>query len=531
MKKQKQLWLERKVVFGTFVGLLLLLIAVLVLTQPSAPEAVGMTESEANPVVQSPVVEKMPETSLTALDEILNTEFEALESSNDDALLIELSQIPETAYESRGRDYKASPETCALMGAMQCPTGQQPFSDTSGCGCVKVEKPTIEIPDQAREKYYVGDKEQCQRIRYRCEEGWDYFADEMGCGCEKIVDPAVEESVEEQVAYPLVESTWGNNLNPENQVPRNQWQAFYFSTEDPSTVVESETVDRLSVNFGRSKSGIDAETFAAYWVGDWEFEAETVWELSLAQGWSSTRLIIDNQLVYEGDSSHKTTYVFTPGVHRVEVEYINGWHTVGFSFVMGEPVNRVPKEQVLDWLYNEGLSAYPLAVASTYESNRSDTRIPLEFAPENEPVVLVLNSYEGVEWGLDEAPEWLKGVVVGSYEKNTRVSGLPEGIPLLYLADFLNVPYRLQPDCNDFAGHAHCEHTGIVAADKELEPLFGKTLSYFTGAYNTPGLKVPNKAVTPQLRQNIESSYLRWKAEKEEEAARPTSADFDALFD
>lgn len=380
------------------------------------------------------------------------------------------------------------------------------------------------------EKYYVAEGERCSVIRYTCDKGWDFFSDDIGCGCEKLVEPVITETPKLKAEnYPLIESEWGENLNPEAVVPTNIWQAFYFSTTEPKEVVKTETVDRLSVNFNWSDMEIEPEEFAAYWVGDWEFAEETLWAINVAQGWSKARIIIDDRLVYDGNTSAEVLYTFTPGTHRIEVEYLNAWHTVEFSVNFGEPVERLSKDRILTWIKRNRLQALPLGVVSVYESNSFDTRIPITFADENEPILLLLSSYSGVEWNLNSMPEWVRGVVVASYESGTRAVGVPESVPLVYLKDYLDLPYRLQPECGSFGGYAHCEHTGLVGIDAVIEPIFETTPKYFSGAYNTPGLTMPDLSISDDLRKNITTSYEAWKDQQRSEKEK--KADFEGLFD
>ncbi|NCP67669.1 hypothetical protein GW756_05365 [bacterium] len=389
---------------------------------------------------------------------------------------------------------------------------------------------TPEKRTDTKEKYYVAEGTQCQVIRYACESGWDYFSDEVGCGCEKVVEPELKEVKNtETLDYPIVKSDWGQNLNPAGEAPLNQWQAFYFSATNPNEVVKTEVVDRLSVNFNWSDMDIESEEFAAYWVGDWEFEEETVWAINVSQGWSKARIFIDDRLVYAGDSSAELLHVFTAGTHRIEVEYLNAWHTVDFSANFGEPVERISKERLPEWIKLNRLDSLSLGLVSVYESNSFDTRIPISFADKNEPVLLLLSSYSGVEWNLDLMPEWVRGVVVASYENSTRAVGVPASVPLIYLNDYLDLPYRLQPECSSFGGYSHCEHTGLVGIDAVIEPLFATTPKYFSGAYNTPGLMMPDLSISDDLRNNIRTSYEKWKDQQRNEAKKKT--DFEGLFD
>ncbi|MBN2086715.1 hypothetical protein JW758_00030 [Candidatus Peregrinibacteria bacterium] len=48
-------------------------------------------------------------------------------------------------------------------------------------------------------EYFSQDKEVCERIDFVCDEGTEMFSDTTGCGCEKIEGEDVEEVAEEEV--------------------------------------------------------------------------------------------------------------------------------------------------------------------------------------------------------------------------------------------------------------------------------------------------------------------------------------------
>ena len=76
---------------------------------------------------------------------------------------------------------------------------------------------------------------------------------------------------------------------------------------------------------------IDSKDFGGYWVGNFTYEKEEQMQISISQSWAKTRIIIDDMIIYEGGTNEQIPYTFRKGKHKIEVEYVNNWHTVSFK--------------------------------------------------------------------------------------------------------------------------------------------------------------------------------------------------------
>jgi len=95
-------------------------------------------------------------------------------------------------------------------------------------------------------------------------------------------------------SYPKAENTWSNILNPTGEVSKVGFSAFYIDTKNPKNIIDREVVDDISISYSHSNfRGINSGDFGGYWVGEIECSNKKVKQISIYQGHSKTRLIID----------------------------------------------------------------------------------------------------------------------------------------------------------------------------------------------------------------------------------------------
>jgi hypothetical protein len=84
------------------------------------------------------------------------------------------------------------PARCGGIAGLPCAEGTTCVDDPSdacdpaqgGADCMGVCQPAAPRPDDCRApELYLGDKEQCMRMRFTCDEGKHPFFDACGCGC------------------------------------------------------------------------------------------------------------------------------------------------------------------------------------------------------------------------------------------------------------------------------------------------------------------------------------------------------------
>ena len=136
----------------------------------------------------------------------------------------------------------------------------------------------------------------------------------------------------EEPATAEVITTWGDTLNPSNQVPSGRFKAFYFNSQQPRDVIASALVDDVGISYAWSEfHNIRSEDFGAYWVGRFHVAQPATRIANISQSWSKTRIIIDKKVVYEGGSDARVPYTLSQGDHLIEVEFLNNWHTTGLA--------------------------------------------------------------------------------------------------------------------------------------------------------------------------------------------------------
>lgn len=326
-------------------------------------------------------------------------------------------------------------------------------------------------------------------------------------------------------------STWGSRLNPSGAVPMGRFQAFYINTKQPRQVIAADTVDDIAINYIRDDfHGIESGDFGAYWVGNLVFEVPTVKRISVSQSWSKARILIDGRVLYEGGSDQSMLYRFESGVHKLEVEYVNNWHTTEFNVDIGDELTNLDLSQVRARL-NEALPAdVTLYYAGVYESSAQDLSIVLNLQRAEGPVALVLSSYSPVRWylsnpfGVD-----VRAVVYGAYKPGSRLDGdVPESILRLPARSQIG-SYSVVESCNCTAGHFHCSGGSLKPTLNALEGLTGAQVRGFSSAYSASALSVPSIRVdegfVAQLATDEENIALQRAACKAE-----NDPDFESLL-
>lgn len=82
-------------------------------------------------------------------------------------------------------DSAGKPENCAVI-LFTCETGQTPFSNDCGCGCIDGPEPSCPDPNDPKVHYVnqsANNPAACLNILFSCEPGQEFFSNECGCGC------------------------------------------------------------------------------------------------------------------------------------------------------------------------------------------------------------------------------------------------------------------------------------------------------------------------------------------------------------
>lgn len=330
------------------------------------------------------------------------------------------------------------------------------------------------------------------------------------------------------------ESTWGKYLNPKNKIPTNKFKAFYINTNKPKELIASEIVDKVSINYAWDKfHAIKSEDFGGYWVGNFTYEKESPIEISVSQSWSKTRVIIDGIVIYEGGSNTKVPYTFKKGKHKIEVEYVNNWHTTGFMVTM-QPKTKTYNQQELKAALSKHTSKNSeVMFAGVYESSEKDQSIELILAKHKKPIVLVLSSYDAVNWKIKNTKNVkIEAIIYSAYKPGVEVKGdFSKSLPILAYTGRVG-SYDIKKRCSCINGGAnfHCEGSSAEETISRVESLTGKKMVGFSGKYSTDALLVPNVLITDKKKKEFKNDNLKIEQQRTE-CGKKSNPEFEKMFE
>jgi len=328
-------------------------------------------------------------------------------------------------------------------------------------------------------------------------------------------------------------STWGKYLNPKQTIPTNKFKAFYINTNRPKQLIASEIVDNISVNYPwKDFHNIDAKDFGGYWVGNFVFEKTQKKEISVSQSWSKTRIIIDGMVVYEGGDNKKFTHTFTKGKHKIEVEYVNNWHTVGFMVSIQDKKKRYSIHEVQKILRKKSSKESMLVLVGAYESKRNDQTITLKITKQNKPIILILNSYDAVRWKI-ENPHHVKieAIIVSAYKPGVEITGNGiDSVPQYHLKSRLGA-YTMKRSCTCVNGGAdfHCEGREPLSVIHSLESTFNKKVLGYSVGYSLKSITVPDTLLTAQKIKAFKKMEKQHEVERKS-CLKQSNPNFDTMF-
>lgn len=243
-------------------------------------------------------------------------------------------------------------------------------------------------------------------------------AEKSKCGGENALTP--------DNAFPASGRPWSEQLGIQG-IPRNDgFKAVYFHQDQPQKILHLEHVPEIAINYPYEQfHGLDSQKFMALWIGKKTFSKETPMSLQFDFRWGQLRIWVDGEIVFNkrhgenGIPQHDAVeYVFSPGEHTIEVEYINHWHTTQFA------LNFIPEQPVLDAKTIRKLiedRGYSVVRATVDESSRIDSVLPVSLPRLTRPTVLILQSNDKVFWEIAPA-ENLEMVLIKEHQGDVRSS-------------------------------------------------------------------------------------------------------------
>jgi len=327
-------------------------------------------------------------------------------------------------------------------------------------------------------------------------------------------------------SFPQIQKTWGNNLNPGGDIPQTWFKSVYFNTETQE-VWKTEIQESIYVY---EVWGNDIYDLGVYFTGQIEILEDGVYEFVTSESWSSTRAILDGRDVSSRLRSAEKTIALTAGTYTLEVEFINDWHVADFAFALQNYKTKYTFTWVARELQSLDRNNFDIWFAWVYESWNANNDITLEIPRYNRPIVLMLNSYDSVNW-LIENPfnTQIEAIIYSSYTSWVNIEGAIWQAKLFQTSDSFPIMYSILPSCSDFWGRFHCE--GDIEEFFELHSIansiFQKDLWAFVWAYSPKILSLPWDVLTPARYSEIQQDIQDLR-DKEREVQNPKS--FDDIF-
>ena len=300
-------------------------------------------------------------------------------------------------------------------------------------------------------------------------------------------------------AYPLATRSWGDIYNPGGSIPAHGFAAWYIDTRQPQQPVATAEEARIALNFAYSDShGIPSESFAAYWAGKIPVVQKGHYRLKADISWAQMRVLLDRHIIAESRESQRTelppALELDAGEHLLEVEYSNHWHTAQFQLALEPDVPAYGSEDLAAAIAALHLPPATVThVVALYQSAAADRRVRVQAPTGDTPYILVLNSYDPVNWELQgRAP------VLVVHDDRGSLRGMGGAPQLVWRSRFSHnaasedLPGPPECTCHIRERNLKCEGDVTPGLVGKVKQLTGYPLAGFSGAYsNTDDALIP----------------------------------------
>ena len=300
-------------------------------------------------------------------------------------------------------------------------------------------------------------------------------------------------------AYPLATRSWGDIYNPSGSIPAHGFAAWYIDTRQPQQPVATAEEARIALNFAYSDShGIPSESFAAYWAGKIPVVQKGHYRLKADIGWAQMRVLLDRHIIAESREPNRTklppALELDAGKHLLEVEYSNHWHTAQFQLALAPDVPVYGSEDLAAAIAALHLPPATVThVVALYQSAAADRRVRVQAPTGDTPYILVLNSYDPVNWELQgRAP------VLVVHDDRGSLRGMGGAPQLVWRSRFSHnaasedLPGPPECTCHIRERNLKCEGDVTPGLVGKIKQLTGYPLAGFSGAYsNTDDALIP----------------------------------------
>lgn len=307
-----------------------------------------------------------------------------------------------------------------------------------------------------------------------------------------------------------------------DKAPLNSFNVLYFDTREQRILAES-VVQDIDVSYAWSEEyNTPSEDFGAYWVGKINFAKDTNKVIVINLSQAVAQVIIDNKLLFQGDSSIKIPIQFSKGEHLIEVKYFNNWHTTEFSLTLKstsdfsqELLPRKPlsipiiKQQRLPLQFDKSsieagviigdiperykVNPPKIVFASIYKASSSDAEVSVVLDKMASPVIVVLSAVYPTKWVVKDPSN---NDIVKIIHSSETVVSLDSSKVVPIISQKLNGIFSYRDrglGCHCAGGYFHCENLPLLPLINAMQ-METKTLVYgYTLDHEASTLLVPKE--------------------------------------
>ena len=305
---------------------------------------------------------------------------------------------------------------------------------------------------------------------------------------------------------------WASEITAGKQIPTGKFLAFYLSKDDPKNVVFSETVENINLNFAYDEfHKIPSQNFIAYWVGNFDFKQDAQQMILADFSWANLRIAVDGEQIFDSENAGSKALVhkFNKGRHKIEVWFVNNWHTTSLLVDFKDEPKFHKQSEVVAKLKGQ---KFDIWLAAVYESGAQDNKIRVTLEKARKPLVVMLSSYRAVRWEVSN-PHGNK--ILAALVFNPRSSiNLKENV---YFMDDYGYDEDTEIKCYCVNGGAdfHCEGGDINSKNDRVRKDFGQNLGGFSGSYGAITLNLPSILIDESVLAKDAEAKKRIEAERE----------------
>ena len=171
--------------------------------------------------------------------------------------------------------------------------------------------------------------------------------------------------------------------------------------------------------------------------------------------------------------------------------------------------------------------------AGVYESSEKDQSIELILGKHEKPIVLVLSSYDAVNWKIKNTKNIkIEAIIYSAYKPGVEVKGdLLKSVPILaYKGRVGSYDMKRRCSCINGGANFHCEGSSAEETINRVESLTGKKMVGFSGKYGTDALLVPNVLITEKKKKEFKADKLKIEKQRAE-CGRKSNPEFEKMFE